>query len=242
MYKVFYDYGFRNLKIMPALNSFNPHITLPKIEKSTSGVNRILMIFDYKSSFDRKNPIDVVDIIKSLPTNLEFELVIKTINGNDFNNFRKNLINRIEKDPRIIMMEKYMSQEEINKLYMNSDIYISLHRAEGLGLNLLKALQYGLEIISTKYGGPLDFLNEKNSFLVNYDMEPIRASASGLFQYPYESNWARANADEAREILVSLLNGQSGKKNIRSKAQIGHENMGNTQWQEFMMSIRKYIS
>lgn len=51
--------------------------------------------------------------------------------------------------------------------------YVSLHRAEGLGLGLAEAMYLGRAVISTGYSGNLEFMNENNSLLVAYGLVPV---------------------------------------------------------------------
>ena len=54
------------------------------------------------------------------------------------------------------------------------DCYVSLHRAEGFGLTLAEAMAIGKPVIATGYSGNVDFMNDANSYLVDYEIGASR--------------------------------------------------------------------
>ena len=79
-----------------------------------------------------------------------------------------------------------------------ADIYVSLHAAEGFGLTLLEAMAVGTPVICTGYSGNMDFTNEANSWLVDYEMMRIDERTG---PYPEGSIWASPKTDHAIEIM-----------------------------------------
>lgn len=55
-------------------------------------------------------------------------------------------------------------------LYYSCDIYYSLSRAESFLIPALEAVLSGKPVIASDHGGPLDFLNKNNSYLVSGSM------------------------------------------------------------------------
>ena len=47
-------------------------------------------------------------------------------------------------------------------------------RGEGIGYPMLEAGKRGLPVIATAWGGQLDFLNKKNSYLIPYHLVPVK--------------------------------------------------------------------
>ena len=50
-----------------------------------------------------------------------------------------------------------LEREELLALYGCCDVFLSLHRSEGFGRGMAEALQLGLDVIATAYGGNADF-------------------------------------------------------------------------------------
>ncbi|MEZ5335192.1 MAG: glycosyltransferase family 4 protein [Methanolobus sp.] len=63
----------------------------------------------------------------------------------------------------------FVSEVEKFQYLQNSDVYVLSSMHEGFGISLQEAMQVGLPIVSTDYGGQIDFVNEgENGFLVKY--------------------------------------------------------------------------
>lgn len=71
----------------------------------------------------------------------------------------------------ILLIEQWLSAENLASLYTNCDVLVSLHRGGAFELNCLEAASYGLPVISTKAGCVLDYLNDQNSLLVPVESE-----------------------------------------------------------------------
>jgi hypothetical protein len=237
IYDVFYSYGFRNIKIIPILTYFGRANEQQSLLKKNFFDKNVLTVFDYKSSFDRKNPLMVVDAFNSVPEKIQTKLTLKTINSNLFPHSRKKLFQHINENPKIELIESELDVQEMEELYLNSGVYVSLHRAEGLGLNLMKALKFGMEIISTNYGGPIDFLNPDNSFLINFKKIPIKSTTFDLFQYPFDGMWVEPDISEAKEILTGLLDGRVSKKNNSKVNMSVFEVQNKLDWTMFLHEI-----
>ena len=105
-------------------------------------------------------------------------------------------------EDRIILIDDYWDRETLLNAIKCSKGFISLHSAEGLGLSLLDALALKTPIVSTKYGGVLDFLDDDNSFLVDYTLEPIPLDSSYYFS---NAKWAKPNMDLAKKYIKLLF-------------------------------------
>jgi glycosyltransferase involved in cell wall biosynthesis len=72
--------------------------------------------------------------------------------------------------PRGVELELRPAQERIPALYASADVWISASRVEGFGLPALEAMACRTPLVSTRYGGPMDFVRPGvNGFLVDVD-------------------------------------------------------------------------
>ena len=163
-----------------------------------------LFSFDFNSIPERKNPQAVVNAFKkAFPTrDSAARLILKTMNGNHYSEFRKNLEALIDQDPRIEIRDEHLTQDEMRGLIRSIDCYISLHRAEGLGLGLAEAMYLGKPTIATGYSGNTEFMNSTNSMLVPYTLVPIPSGA-----YPNGENqmWAEPDIVVAAENMQKMV-------------------------------------
>ena len=116
-----------------------------------------LVIFDCKSVVERKNPIGAVLAFKAAfdPDDSSVRLVVKHLNcGIDFT---KELSLEADGYRNVIPLSGHFHEDRLESLKHAADCYVSLHRSEGYGLNLLEAILDGTPVIATNYGGIRDF-------------------------------------------------------------------------------------
>ena len=78
------------------------------------------------------------------------------------------------------------------------DCYVSLHRAEGFGLTMAEAMAIGKPVIATGYSGNVDFMNNENSYLVDYTIGRVGPDCE---IYPPEGEWADPSIEHAAELM-----------------------------------------
>jgi len=116
------------------------------------------------------------------------------------------------------------TQEEIRRLYAQCDVWLCGSRREGFHLPALEAMACRCPVVSTRMGGPQDFIDEgANGFLV--DVDDAAALSEGLLKIfqSEETRWKRMSDaalatatrytwDDATSLLEAALAGiaQSG--------------------------------
>jgi glycosyltransferase involved in cell wall biosynthesis len=90
----------------------------------------------------------------------------------------------------------------IADLYAASDVYASLHRAEGFGLNLAEAMAVGLPVLATDYSGNLAFMDDHCAVLIPASLIPVR-DRFGSYGSP-GAVWAAPDLDAAAAALLAL--------------------------------------
>ena len=175
---------------------FNKSVTQKSNQRSY-----VLARFDAKSVIERKNPqavLDVWDLVKDQL--IGYELLIKTI---DFRKYAPiDLMNRIKGSERVQLIDEVYSENQNKSLLESASVFISLHRAEGLGLNILEGLTADIPTISTNYSGLSEEI-EKFVFPVDYTLIPIGENAA---PYPPEGFWANPSTTSAAEQLIKAIN------------------------------------
>ncbi len=71
--------------------------------------------------------------------------------------------------PEIVVIEDRLTDAQMRGLYTQCDAFVLPSRGEGWGMPYLEAQQHGLPVIATRWSGQLEFLNEKNAFLIDTD-------------------------------------------------------------------------
>ncbi|MDQ5821911.1 MAG: glycosyltransferase family 4 protein [Actinomycetota bacterium] len=176
--------------------------------------------FDFFGSFERKNPVAVVEAFKQAFAPGEGpQLVIKSMNGERWPDDLKRLgaASAGRRDIRVV--DGYWSHEEKDALIAACDCYVSLHRAEGFGLGLAEAMSHGKPVIATRYSGNLEFMDDSNSYLVGYRLV---GAPPGLPQYPADVPWAEPNVLEAAELMRRVYEerDEAGERGARARDHI----------------------
>jgi hypothetical protein len=161
-----------------------------------------LFVFDFLSVMERKNPLGAIEAFCAAFALGEGPvLVLKSINGYrrvpELERVRRAAAHR----PDITIRDGYVSADEKNALLAACDGYVSLHRAEGLGLTLAEAMALGKPAIATGYSGNRHFMSDENSFLVDYT---VTATPGDCGPYPAGTRWAEPNLTHAARLMRAV--------------------------------------
>lgn len=170
------------------------------------------LAFDVTSDMRRKNPwAGIRAFQQAFPAGSadRVRLLVKLSNAR-VDPAYTNLVDELDAiagaDPRITLIEEQLTYRDALSLYASSDVFVSLHRAEGLGLVLMEAMSLGKPVIATAYSGSMDFTTPENAALVDYELVPVQAlhHAYQDAQTGGGARWAEPSVDHAAEWMVRL--------------------------------------
>ena len=162
---------------------------------------------DLVSGLSRKNPVAAVRAwLQAFPSETDVCMVIK-LNGNSAAERSpaglSEFMSQVHADARIVLVDERLSHDDLMALYDCCDVFVSLHRSEGLGLIPMEAMSMGKLVVATGYSGNMNFMNEQNSLPVPYRLvEPVRDRA--FFSRSFAgatASWAEPDIDEAARLL-----------------------------------------
>lgn len=158
--------------------------------------------YDSNSDFFRKNPKAVIRAFKAAFPEENCMLIIKTHQcprtAFEF------LKQEAGDDPRIAIWNEEVS-EQLQQMLMNAtDLYISLHRSEGLGLTMMEALLLGKPLVCTGYSGNLDFCREDWAELVRFELTEVQAQSHYASFCAPDSYWAEPDEKDAAARLRKI--------------------------------------
>ena len=171
--------------------------------------------FDLNSTTSRKNPMAALEAFQRAfplpgspssdnatipphPLCQRMALMIKTFQPQRFSADWYRLQCRAAEDPRIHLVVATLDREALLALYGCCDVFLSLHRSEGFGRSMAEALQLGMDVIATAYGGSRDFLLGPLAHPLRFQEVPIPRGA-----YPWAEGhvWAEPDDDHAVERM-----------------------------------------
>lgn len=154
--------------------------------------------------------------------NEDIILIIKTSKMGWGNNLQPYVWDEIEKQkkcsgrkdtPPVHVITDLFSQSQMNELYGKSHAFVLPSRGEAVGLPYLEAGSFGMPIIATGWGGQTDFLNEENSYVIDYQLVPIPEKCYTGF-YNKGQWWAEPELNDLRKKMRFVYNhyGEAQKK------------------------------
>ena len=180
----------------------------------------------------RKNPFAVLDAFEqALPSRRDVGLVVKVNNatvGGRAHPVMEELRARARRDERIVLLEESLEYERVLSFYASLDVYVSLHRSEGIGLGLMEAMSLGKPVIATGWSGNMSFMDRSNSCVVAYQLVPAQGTS-----YVYSEKllgpravWANPEVTNAAEWMRVLVERPDVRADIGRNAR---ESMGHYQ-------------
>ncbi|WP_448786247.1 glycosyltransferase [Brucella intermedia] len=203
-------------------------------------------VFDFNSLVARKDPfallISFLECFASTP-NLDVSLRIKysmepshLVNPMDVENF----LRLAALDKRIELIDKQMTAAEMMDFMSSLDVYVSPHRAEGLGRGIIEAMIQGKAVVATSYSGPAEFLNRNNSLPVDWFYSQVGGAAIGDIKPSY--TWAEVKMESLINIMKQVNEDRSLIETLGSAARkLMHTSHGAERFSQAVLTRLKEI-
>ncbi len=98
--------------------------------------------------------------------------------------------------PKVHIIEDDLDAGRLKALYEACDVLVAPSRAEGFGLPMAEAMMSGLGVVTTAWGGQLDFCNPDTAWLVDYRFEEAKTHF-GVFH----SVWAEPDQEALAQTM-----------------------------------------
>ena len=185
-------------------------------------VDKIVFVFgfDVNSRLERKNPMACIRVFNETfgdPSSDQCRddvcLVIKTFKPERESREWSNLVEIASRDIRIFLISESLEREDLLWLYASCDVFLSLHRSEGYGLGMAEALQLGLRVVATGYGGNVDFCLSPSAYLVDSKLVPI---ARGAYPFADDHYWAEPDLKHAKKLCLQVVSDLGSVSSFKS--------------------------
>jgi glycosyltransferase involved in cell wall biosynthesis len=130
------------------------------------------------------------------------------------------------RDPRVVLVEGDLAYADVLSLYASCDAYVSLHRAEGLGLGMMEAMSLGRAVVATGWSGNMDFMSGSNSLLVSYTLVPADLPPDTAYGQDVAAGgvmWAEPDADAAARHMRALYEDPALRARLGERAALDME-------------------
>ena len=116
--------------------------------------------------------------------------------------------------PTVKILADELTNEQLNKLYNQCDVFVSPTRAEAFNIPCLEALACGKPVITTNYGGQTDYCDNMTGWLIDYDLVNVE------HELEYEGvKWATPKIEDLRKALREAFELKRDFKNPRGVAE-----------------------
>jgi glycosyltransferase involved in cell wall biosynthesis len=175
-----------------------------------------LGIFDHLSVVERKNPLGTIAAFAAaFPPDSGALMLLKSVNAEHDPEGGERLRAVAARHPHVRLLEGYLSPADMHALIAAADCFVSLHRAEGLGLAPAEAMARGKPVIATAYSGNLDYMTPSNSYLVDYSLREV---GPGSWPYPATAYWAEVDLDAAARAMREVFEDQAAARERGARA------------------------
>jgi glycosyltransferase involved in cell wall biosynthesis len=159
--------------------------------------------FTTASNFARKNPIAAIDAFqRAFPdAGGTSVLLLRCPDLDDYPRGKAQLIARIGSDTRVRILDR--AAAPIPGFYDALDVFLSLHRSEGYGLQIVEAMQAGVPAIATAWGLDASITRQPRFHGVSSRLVAVN-DPQRLYQRVRDARWAEPDIDEAAKLLTQL--------------------------------------
>ncbi len=190
------------------------------IPKLSSIKKYLFFNFDYDSDINRKNPRGLINVFRQVNKCYpDLNLILKCKNSFRHPELSLELEKTLVKNQKIYYYDEEWSRKRLLTYIYNSVAYVSLHRAEGFGMNLFDSMSLGTCTIATGYSGNLDFMNNNNSCLVNYKIVSTTDRTQNQYN-PLPIFWAEPDYSHAGEVINQIVGNDKLRESVAKSGKI----------------------
>lgn len=176
--------------------------------RPTDAAFRVISVFNFGSSFERKNPVAAIRAFRAaFGPDEGAELILKVSDGDRYPADRARLWAEIGDAGNVTLVDSVWGEEELAAFIASADGYLSLHRSEGYGLTLAEAIAAGVPVVATNWSGNVDFCRPDLCFPVDFDLVPAR-DGHLCFDDTEGAVWAEPSVAHAAIQLRRLRDGR----------------------------------
>jgi len=113
------------------------------------------------------------------------------------------LLSSHHQPPQVVLITKALNDDDISTLHRRGNCFVSLCRSEGFGLGTFDAAANGTPVVTTGFGGQLEYLGGW-PYLVGFDIVSVD-NPVGYQSYSPDQHWAEPDVDHGAALLREVF-------------------------------------
>jgi glycosyltransferase involved in cell wall biosynthesis len=113
------------------------------------------------------------------------------------------------------LINDIISESDILSIHKAGDCYVAPHHGEGWGMPIHDAIMSRKQIIATKFGGVIEYLDDDSFFTIPFHMVPVSGMEwNGV--YSSSQKWAQPDISSLKSIMRDVYSNHDKyiKKNM----------------------------
>lgn len=200
------------LRVLPPcidLAQYGPHV--PAVDLQSGRSFTFLSIFEWsprkawdvmiRAFVEEFHPDDDVALMLYVPSSLG-----KTQQqiANDIFEVVRSAVGQRKTAP-IVLRAVIVHDDILPSLYRGAQAYLGLSRGEGWGRPMMEAMACGLPTIATGWSANTAFMNDRNSYLAEYDVVDVPESALDQLESYAGHRWAEPSLEHTRTLMRQVF-------------------------------------
>jgi glycosyltransferase involved in cell wall biosynthesis len=179
-----------------------------------------LYSFSYASHISRKNPNAFLELKREHCKKADymadmFVLAASDLPKSAIDNEMHNLLKK-EQDSNFIYLSGGRSRDQHYSLIGNANSFVSVHRSEGIGLQLVESILLGTPVSTHNFSGPSDFMHSSDIGVYRYQKAKIE---KGEYPFAEGQEWADFSISDVNEATNQTVENGSVDHTLRRRVE-----------------------
>ncbi len=166
---------------------------------------------------------DVSLILRTYPMNVTDDAIAKREIEWRIDSFLQEVLQKSREEMApIIVLTNQLCENDMPRLYAAANAYVLPSRGEGWGRTQMEAMASGLPVLSTRWSGNLEFMNDHNSLLI--DIEGL-VDIDERAEIPFYrgQKWAEPSFEHLSALMRKVVANPTGVRKIGWRARLDIE-------------------